>query len=111
MANNMVQCGDRIDVTAPSGGATSGKGLLIGTMFGVAALTVAQGDVTPIILEGVFKMDKATGEAWSVGAAIYWDNTAKKMTTTSSGNTKVGVATVAALSADTTGVVRLNAAF
>lgn len=111
MANNMVQCGDRIDVTAPSGGATSGKGLLVGSMFGVAALTVAQGDVTPIILEGVFNIDKTTGEAWSVGDLIYWNNSTKKMTTTSSGNTKVGVATVAALSADTFGKVRLNASF
>ena len=38
---------------------------------------------------------KATGEAWSVGQAIYWDNTAKNVTTTSSGNTLIGAAAAA----------------
>lgn len=45
---------------------------------------------------------KATGEAWTVGQAIYWDNTAKKFTTTASGNTKCGYALEPALSAATT---------
>lgn len=45
--------------------------------------------------------DKATGEAWAVGAKIYWDNTAKKFTTTATSNTLCGYALGAALAADT----------
>lgn len=44
---------------------------------------------------------KATGEAWTVGTAIYWDNTNKKFTTTTTSNTKCGVALAPALAADT----------
>lgn len=44
---------------------------------------------------------KATGEAWTVGQAIYWDNAAKKFTTTSAGNTACGTALAPALAADT----------
>ena len=49
---------------------------------------------------------KATGEAWTVGQAIYWDNTNKRMTKTSSGNTKVGRAVAAKVTTDV--VVRLR---
>lgn len=45
--------------------------------------------------------DKATGEAWAVGAAIYWDDTAKKFTTTATDNTLCGYALETALAADT----------
>lgn len=45
--------------------------------------------------------DKATGQAWAVGAAIYWDDSAKKFTTTATDNTKCGIALEPALAADT----------
>lgn len=44
---------------------------------------------------------KTTAEAWAVGAAIYWNDTTKKFTTTSSGNTACGFALATALAADT----------
>ena len=44
---------------------------------------------------------KATGEAWTVGQAIYWDNTNKRFTTTASGNTACGLALAPALAGDT----------
>lgn len=106
-----VQRGLSLDCVAPSGGVTSGKGVLIGTMFGVAAVTALVGESFALHLEGVYILDKATSQAWTVGAALYWDDTAKKVTTTSGGNTKIGVATAIAGSADTTGYVRLNGAF
>lgn len=45
---------------------------------------------------------KATGAAWSIGDALYWDATAKKLTKTSTDNTLCGFAVEARLSADTT---------
>lgn len=50
---------------------------------------------------------KTTGEAWAVNAALYWDNTAGKWTTTSSGNTLGAYAAAIAGSADTTGPIHL----
>lgn len=52
---------------------------------------------------------KATGEAWAIGAALYWDNTNKRFTTTSSGNTAAGFAGSIQESGDTTGTVLFRA--
>jgi predicted RecA/RadA family phage recombinase len=47
---------------------------------------------------------KATGEAWTAGQLVYWDNTNKRLTTTSSGNGAArGAAAQAQASADTVG--------
>ena len=51
---------------------------------------------------------KATGEAWTMGQKLYWDNTAKKFTTTATSNTLCGYAAAPAASADTTGSVDFN---
>jgi predicted RecA/RadA family phage recombinase len=57
---------------------------------------------------GVFTLPKATGAAWAVGDLLYYDGTAHNITKTSSGNTKIGVATAVAASGDTTGNVKLG---
>lgn len=112
---NFIQPGDTITMTAPYNVA-SGAGAKVGTMFGVASGTYLSGAPGEFSMTGVFDLAKATGAAWTEGAAIYWDDSAKNCTTTSSGNTKIGVATVNVAgtlpqSADTVGRVRLNGAF
>ncbi|RZJ81099.1 MAG: DUF2190 family protein [Brevundimonas sp.] len=99
--------GSVLDVTAPSGGVTSGVGVKIGALLGIPVTSNAAGDVVAVHTTGVFDHAKTTGEAWTVGATLYWDDTNKRFTTTSSGNTKAGYAVAAALSADTVGRVRL----
>lgn len=108
---NFIQHGRMLDIVVPSGGVSAGKGILIGVMFGVAAVTAAQNAIATIDLEGVFTLDKTTGEAWTAGAALYWNDTTKKVTTTVGSNVKIGVAAAAAASADTVGNVRLNGSF
>lgn len=50
-----------------------------------------------------------TGAAWAVGDKIYWDDTAKKFTKTSTSNTLVGYALEAKLSADAvSGLIAFN---
>ncbi|MFO0293804.1 MAG: DUF2190 family protein [Rhodospirillales bacterium] len=44
---------------------------------------------------------KATGEAWTPGGAIYWDNTNARFTTTLTGNTLCGRALEAAVAGAT----------
>jgi predicted RecA/RadA family phage recombinase len=106
---NFVQRGDTLTLPAPYD-VTSGKGVLVGSIFGVASGDVLSGFDGEFDVEGVFDLTKATG-AVTQGAALYWDDTAKNVTTTSSGNTKIGVAVVAALSGDATARIRLNGAF
>lgn len=53
-------------------------------------------------------VDKATGQAWAGGAKVYWDNTAKKFTITSTSNTLCGRVITPAASADTRGQIQLN---
>ena len=52
-------------------------------------------------------------QAWTAGAKIYWDNTAKRATNVASGNTLIGVAVLAVGSGadELGGRVRLNGAF
>ena len=108
MATNYVQMGDVITLAAPSGGTTAGVGVLIGTIFGIATTTAAEGVDVAIARKGVFSHAKTSAQAWTVGAAIYWDNTNKVFTTASSGNTLVGAAAAVAANPSATGLVLLG---
>ncbi|OYZ15633.1 MAG: hypothetical protein B7Y35_06075 [Sphingomonadales bacterium 28-64-96] len=104
---NIVQLGAILAMTA-SRLVTAGQGMLRGNTFGVALSDTASGAVGEFALNGVFTLPKATG-AISEGVLVYWDNTNFNVTTTASGNTKIGVcANVGGvLSAATTVDVRL----
>src|SRR5688572_23834561 len=105
---NYVQPGETIPLTAPSGGVVSGTAYKIGSLIIVALVSVAQTVRFSAMTRGVAELPKATGQTWSEGEKLYWDDSAKKFTTTSSGNTLAGCAVAAALSGDTTGLVRLD---
>ena len=91
---NYIQPGNTITLTAPYD-VTSGDGLLVGSIFGVASGAALNGAAVEAALVGVFDLTKVGSQAWSVGDTIYWDNTAKNCTKTTSGNTKIGVAVAA----------------
>lgn len=102
--------GSIIDVTAPSGGTTSGVGVLIGAMFGIAVTTNLVGDTVSIHTGGVFDHvaeGAGSGQAFIPGDLVYWDNTAKRMTKTTTSNTKVGYAVAAKVTTDVTVRLRL----
>jgi len=109
---NFIAIGNVITVAAPAA-VNSGDLVLVGTMFGVAARDAASGEQVELNTGGVYDLPKAASQAWTVGAKVYWDNTAKVATTTTSGNTLIGVATVAVDGAagSTIGRVRLNGSF
>ena len=86
----------------------SGQGVLAGSFFGIATGDVANGATGSIQIQGVFAIAKATGVAFAANDRVYWDDTAKKVTTVSSGNRLVGVATAAAISAATALDVKLT---
>ena len=104
---NFIQKGDTITLSAPAGGVTSGGGVLVGSLFGIAAGDAAENDNVEVQTTGVFELPKATG-AVTQGVKVYWDNTNGNVTTTVTGNTLIGAATIAAVSGDATVRVKLN---
>lgn len=104
---NYIQPGDVVAVPAPANVA-SGDGVLVGALFGVATFSALSGAEVEVKTRGVYELPKTAAQAWTVGAAVYWDNTAKECTTTASGNTLIGKALAVAANPSSSGVVRLN---
>lgn len=108
--DNFIQNGDAVTVAAPAA-VTSGDGVKVGMLFGVAQTDADSGADVAIVTRGVFTLPKTSAQAWSVGDAIYWNNTSGVCTTAATaGNIFIGVAAAAAANPSATGVVRLNGA-
>jgi predicted RecA/RadA family phage recombinase len=112
---NFIQRGETVALTAPYAVA-SGAGALVGNIFGVAADTVASGVVGQFALTGVIDLAKDTS-TFADGDNVYWDNSAKKATSTALANTRIGAAALVqpdatsalgGASGDATVRVRLN---
>ena len=107
---NYVQPGENITVTAEAA-ATSGDGVKVGTLFGIASGDAEIGDPLVLVTEGVFEMPKVAIDDMAVGAAVYWRSSDGLVTTTATSNTKVGVAIMAAGNPSSAVRVRLNGTF
>lgn len=105
---NFYQTGDAIGATAPSGGVVSGQSLLIGGLFGVAATDAAEAAKFALHVTGCYRLPKATGNSLTEGQKAYWDDTAKNITDTATGNTLVGHVIEAAATGATEAIVRLS---
>ena len=95
-----IQPGDSLTVTAPYA-VTSGQGVLVGALFGIAAFDAAISTLVEVQTKGVFDVTKEPALAITAGARVFWDNTNRRVTTTATSNFQVGIATQAALAADT----------
>lgn len=105
-----ISSGDVIDITAPAGGTTSGVGVKIGSLFVIPVTSNVAGDTVAGHRGGVFDHTAegaGSGQAWAVGDDIYWDDTNKRLTKTTTSNTKVGVAVAAKTTTATTGRIVL----
>lgn len=101
---NGISTGEVIRVTAPYA-VTAGQGVQVGRLFGVAASDAANGAEVEISTKGVFELTALGTDTATVGQALYWDNTNRRITTTLTSNLLVGCATVAKGSGPTTAVV------
>lgn len=90
----------------------SGEGVLIGSLFGVAAASYAAGDEGVLNVTGIYELPKTGSQAWSFGTKVYWDDTNKRCTTGVTGNTLIGAAVqdIGGSAGETIGWVRLNGA-
>jgi predicted RecA/RadA family phage recombinase len=107
---NQVQAGVNLTIATPYD-VLSGGGVLLNSLFGVAAEEAASGTTVDIVTEGVFTLPKLTTDAFAVGARVYWDDVNRRVTATAAGNTLIGVATAMAINPSPTVNVRLNGSF
>lgn len=102
-----IQPGRTLTLTAPRD-VTPGDGAIVGSIFGVSLGTYASGEADgEFSTEGVHEIAKTSAQAWTVGARIYWDNTAFEATTDSAAGQLIGVATEAAVNPSAVGRVKL----
>ncbi|GEO80965.1 DUF2190 family protein [Pararhodospirillum oryzae] len=108
MATNFVQDGHIVTITAPAGGVSSGDGILVGALFGVALTDAAEGEAVNVQLSGAWSLPKASAAVFAQGGAVSWDSTAGQCVAPATGKVPVGTALVAAGSGTTSVVVRLD---
>jgi predicted RecA/RadA family phage recombinase len=109
---NFVQPGENITLTAAAA-ASSGDGVLVGSLFGIAAVDAEVGDNLVLVTSGVFEMPKPATDVLAVGDPVYWDDAATLATADddTGNNPKIGVAVTAAGNPSSSVRVRLNGTF
>jgi predicted RecA/RadA family phage recombinase len=87
---------------------SSGDVVVAGSRVGVALTDIASGASGSAQTTGVFSVPKASADDIAQGVEVYWDATAGDATLTSSANTLMGYAFVAAGAGVITLDVKLN---
>ena len=103
-----VQDDGVLDYTAAAAIAVGDVVPLGSTCVGIAKTSIAVGETGALDTSGLFDVAAETGTAWSIGDVIYWDATNNVATKTATGNTRMGIASLAKLSATATGQVLLT---
>jgi predicted RecA/RadA family phage recombinase len=101
---NFVKSGDHLTLAAPSDVLSRG-GFKVGNVFGVAANDTLSGADVECNVEGVYDLAK-DNSTFSQGDLSYWDDSAKKVTSTVASNLLIGAVEVAA--ATSVAIVRVN---
>lgn len=104
---NYFQSGNPLELTAPYD-RSSGQGLKVGVLFGVATHDVVSGQPVQCVTEGVVELPKLSTDVVTQGAALYWDDSNKRLTLTNTSNLFVGHATAAAGNGVATAFLRIS---
>lgn len=111
MAKNYSQKGDTLTIPAPAA-VVSGGVVQAGSIIGIAQGAAAIGEPVDVACGGVWTLNKVAAEEYvGVGVPVYWNSTSKLVTSTASGNTKLGVAIESVAASTGTVKVRLSGAF
>ena len=103
---SLVQRGEVIDVTAPTGGYDHGDIVTIGDRIGMVLESVNAGDTVGVLVEGVLELPNGAG-ALTQGADVHWDGT-EIQETTATGRVEAGWVVEATASGDDTVKVKLK---
>ena len=102
-----IQNGNIITVTPPSN-VTSGDGVLVGSIFGVAATNAVAGDAVEIGTVGVYELPKLSTAVFTPGDPVSWNSSTGKAVIPATGMFPIGVATQAAANGTSKLSVRLD---
>ena len=97
-------------MTCPSGGTVADRGVIIGTLFGVAITDAAAGEPVELCYQGVVEIAKTSALAIGVGDRLFWDDTNKVVNKTTTAQQQVGVAVAAAANPSATVKMLIRAA-
>lgn len=89
---NIIAQGDRVELTAPSGGVVSGQGYIINEMFVVAVASALEGEKFAALVEGVVKLPLATATALAEGEKVGWDEAVDNGVVVTDGDAAVDIA-------------------
>lgn len=107
MAQNFLSKGDVLQYVIPDATTiTAGSIVISGSLVGVALEGGGAGKTIPVMLSGVFEVNKGTSQAWTQGAPIYITS-GGTITTSASGNTLIGHAFAAVAQAVAAGPLKL----
>jgi len=104
---NYIKPGESLAIVAPRN-LKPGEFVKVGALSGVAQGAALAGEEVTIVRKGVFVLPKLLAQAWSLGAAIYWDAAESECTTVDAGNELIGAVAVPAADPSETGQVLLD---
>ena len=102
-----IQDGNIISITAAAN-ITSGGGVLVGSIFGVATTDAVAGDEVEIGTVGVYELPKLSTAVIAQGDRVAWNSSTGKVVVPATGMYLIGVATEAAGNGTATVKVRLD---
>jgi predicted RecA/RadA family phage recombinase len=103
---NYIKSGDTLTLITPYD-VLSGAGFKSGSIFAVAAYDALSGTVVEADAKGVFTLPK-DASTFAQGDPVYWDDVAKKVTSTVGSNLLIGLVEVAAATGVATVTVKLT---
>lgn len=106
---NFLQRGEVITIPAPYP-LFSGQAAKVGSIFGVASGDAALGAAVELKRKGVFDLAAVAADTGATGAKVYWDDSARRITTTEGSNILVGCLSESKSSLSTTARVMLDGA-
>lgn len=107
MANQFVQEGQFLDYT-PVAAVAAGAPVIVTDRVFVAPRAIAANELGSLATSGTWKLQKTTGQAWTLGQRLYWDGGTSKATSVAGALKVLGYAAAAAASGDTEGLVLLG---
>lgn len=102
------QRGEALDYTAADAAVANGQVVSLGNRIGVAGDDIPEGETGTLHVMGVFEMEKDTTVSVTMGASLYYDESAQKITTDPSGNVPAGYAAADAAQSATTALVNIG---
>jgi predicted RecA/RadA family phage recombinase len=106
MQADFVKDGEAFNYT-PAGDIAAGEVVVAGRLVGIARQPISAGKSGSLTVTGIFDFDKG-GTTFSIGDAVYWDDTGNVATPTVGSNKLLGAAVLVAGAGDVKVRVRLG---